>query len=221
VFGLGQQLTQLDLFHSTSLQGALKSIGDYAKANGDHAWIRGRVWNQENWKLGRFPTAKELDAVVSDRPVWLDRVDSHAGWANSRALALAGITLGTLYQKKYCAGMDLRTGGCVQMGVASVVALALSLQVEGFQVRWTAALLLASGWLSVVNSIGAISLLFFMMRKGEASKVASLFYLIPGVTALLGFAVLGETLSVMALAGFAVTAGAVYVCTRATNRDGR
>lgn len=136
-------------------------------------------------------------------------------------LALAGITLGTLYQKKYCAGMDLRTGGCVQLGVASVVALALSLQVEGFQVQWTPALLLASGWLSVVNSIGAISLLFFMMRKGEASKVASLFYLIPGVTALLGFAVLGETLSVMAVAGFVVTAGAVYVCTRATNRDGR
>ncbi|WP_312512794.1 amidohydrolase [Massilia sp.] len=95
VFGLGQQLTQLDLFHSTSLQGALKSIGDYAKANSDHAWIRGRGWNQENWKLGRFPTAKELDAVVSDRPVWLDRVDSHAGWANSRALALAGITRST------------------------------------------------------------------------------------------------------------------------------
>lgn len=95
VFGLGQQLTQLDLFHSTSLQGALKSIGDYARANGDHAWIRGRGWNQENWKLGRFPTAAELDAVVSDRPVWLDRVDSHAGWANSRALALAGITRST------------------------------------------------------------------------------------------------------------------------------
>jgi len=95
VFGLGQQLTQLDLFHSTSLGGALKSIGDYAKANADHAWIRGRGWNQENWKLGRFPLAAELDAVVSDRPVWLDRVDSHAGWANSRALALAGITRST------------------------------------------------------------------------------------------------------------------------------
>jgi len=129
-------------------------------------------------------------------------------------LALAGITLGTLYQKKYCAGMDLRTGGCVQLAVASIVALVLSLQVEGFQVQLTPALLLASGWLSIVNSIGAISLLFFMMRKGEASKVASLFYLIPGVTAVLGFALLGETLSVMAVAGFLVTAAAVYVCTR-------
>lgn len=95
VFGLGQQLTQLDLFNSTSLAGALKSIGEYAVANPGHPWLRGRGWNQENWKLGRFPTAAELDAVVSDRPVWLERVDGHAGWANSRALALAGITKAT------------------------------------------------------------------------------------------------------------------------------
>lgn len=95
VFGLGQQLTQLDLFNSTSLAGALKSIGEYASANPGHPWLRGRGWNQENWKLGRFPTAAELDAVVSDRPVWLERVDGHAGWANSRALALAGITKAT------------------------------------------------------------------------------------------------------------------------------
>jgi len=95
VFGLGQQLTQLDLFNSTSLAGALKSIGEYAGANPEHPWLRGRGWNQENWKLGRFPTAAELDTVVSDRPVWLERVDGHAGWANSRALALAGITKAT------------------------------------------------------------------------------------------------------------------------------
>jgi predicted amidohydrolase YtcJ len=95
VFGLGQQLTQLDLASTTSLDGAIKAIAGYAKANANHAWIRGRGWNQENWKLGRFPTAAELDAVVSDRPVWLERVDGHAGWANSRTLALAGITKST------------------------------------------------------------------------------------------------------------------------------
>jgi predicted amidohydrolase YtcJ len=95
VFGLGQQLTQLDLSGSTSLADATSAIGAYAKANASHAWIRGRGWNQENWKLGRFPTAAELDAVVSDRPVWLERVDGHAGWANSRTLALAGITKST------------------------------------------------------------------------------------------------------------------------------
>ncbi len=92
VFGLGQQLTQLDLSGTTSLDNALGAIGTYARANPDLAWVRGRGWNQENWKLGRFPTAAELDKVVSDKPVWLERVDGHAGWANSRTMALAGIT---------------------------------------------------------------------------------------------------------------------------------
>jgi predicted amidohydrolase YtcJ len=92
VFGLGEMLMQLDLSATTSLQQALGAIGAYARANGERAWVRGRGWNQENWKLGRFPTAQELDGAVADRPAWLERVDGHAGWANSRALALAGIT---------------------------------------------------------------------------------------------------------------------------------
>ncbi|HWJ94087.1 MAG TPA: amidohydrolase family protein, partial [Telluria sp.] len=79
VFGLGAMLTQLDLAATTSLDGALKAIGDYARAN-PQGWLLGRGWNQENWKLGRFPTAAELDRVVGDRPVWLERVDGHAGW---------------------------------------------------------------------------------------------------------------------------------------------
>lgn len=94
VFGLGAMLTQLDLSATTSLDGALKAIGDYARAN-PQGWLLGRGWNQENWKLGRFPTAAELDRVVGDRPVWLERVDGHAGWANSKTLALAGITNST------------------------------------------------------------------------------------------------------------------------------
>jgi len=92
VFGLGQMLTQLDLSPTTSLEGALKAIADYGRANPGQGWLRGRGWNQENWKLGRFPTAADVDTVVSDRPVWFERVDGHAGWANSRALAAAGIT---------------------------------------------------------------------------------------------------------------------------------
>jgi predicted amidohydrolase YtcJ len=95
VFGLGAMLSQLDLSTTTSLDGALKAIADYARANPQQAWVRGRGWNQEIWKLGRFPTAKELDGAVNDRPVWLERVDGHAGWANSRVLALAGITNAT------------------------------------------------------------------------------------------------------------------------------
>ncbi|GAB3457022.1 amidohydrolase [Massilia terrae] len=95
VFGLGGMLTQLDLSATTSLPQALKAIGAYAARQPRDGWLIGRGWNQENWKLGRFPTAAELDAVVGDRPVWLERVDGHAGWANSRALALAGVTKAT------------------------------------------------------------------------------------------------------------------------------
>lgn len=96
VFGLGELLTQLDLAATASLADALRATSAYAKANPTQAWVRGRGWNQEVWKLGRFPTAAELDAAVEDRPVWLERVDGHAGWANTRALQLAGISKATL-----------------------------------------------------------------------------------------------------------------------------
>ncbi|MFL6657231.1 MAG: amidohydrolase [Massilia sp.] len=95
VFGLGDQLSQLDLAGSASLAVALKATTDYAQAHPTLAWLRGRGWNQEIWQLGRFPTAAELDAVVADRPVWLERVDGHAAWANTRAMQLAGITKDT------------------------------------------------------------------------------------------------------------------------------
>ena len=86
---------------------------------------------------------------------------------------------------------------------------------EGLAVTWTPTMIFASGWLSLVNSIGAISILFILMRKGEASKVAGLFHLIPAVTALMGFVFLGETFSAINGLGFAITAAAVYVCTHA------
>ncbi|WP_426174248.1 amidohydrolase [Massilia sp. TWR1-2-2] len=92
VFGLGEMLTQLDLSTTASLADALKAVSAYAGANPKQPWLRGRGWNQEIWKLGRFPTAAELDGALADRPIWLERVDGHAGWANSRALQLAGIT---------------------------------------------------------------------------------------------------------------------------------
>ena len=72
----------------------------------------------------------------------------------------------------------------------------------------------ASAWLALVNSIGAISILYVLMRRGEASKVAGLFHLIPSVKALMGYLFLGETFSAMNAAGFSITAGAVHVCTR-------
>lgn len=95
VFGLGDVLTQLDMANIPTLAKALSAVATYANAHPQQAWLRGFGWNQEIWKLGRFPTAQELDGAVADRPVWLERVDGHAGWANTKALAAAGITNST------------------------------------------------------------------------------------------------------------------------------
>ena len=95
VIELGLAALTLDLSDTRSLDEAKAKIADYARANPDRQWIIGRGWNQEVWKLGRFPTAADLDAVVGDRPVWLARADGHAGWANSAALKLAGVTAAT------------------------------------------------------------------------------------------------------------------------------
>ena len=95
VFGLGEIASGVDLFSPTSLPAALRAVADFARAHPKNAWIIGHGWNQEAWKLGRFPTAADLDAVVGDRPVLLRRVDVHATWLNSTALAMAGITRDT------------------------------------------------------------------------------------------------------------------------------
>ena len=91
--GLGQLV--VDLSDTRSLAEAQARIRAFAEANPERPWIVGRGWNQELWRLGRFPTAAELDVAVSDRPVWLARVDGHAGWANTLALANAQVTAAT------------------------------------------------------------------------------------------------------------------------------
>lgn len=95
IMGLGFGALTLDLSQTRSLEEAQKAIKDFAEANPGRQWIIGRGWNQETWGLGRFPTAAELDAVVGDRPVAMERVDGHATWANSRAMQLAGVTAQT------------------------------------------------------------------------------------------------------------------------------
>jgi len=96
VMSLGLSMLTLDLSETRSLAEAQARIAEYAAKYPDRPWIVGRGWNQELWGLGRFPTAAELDAVVADRPVWLERVDGHAGWANGAALAAAGVTAKTV-----------------------------------------------------------------------------------------------------------------------------
>lgn len=95
VMGLGFMKQAADLTGTASLTDAQAVIKAYVAAHPEASWVRGRGWNQVIWKLGRFPTAAELDAVVADKPAWLERIDGHAGWANSAALKIAGITRAT------------------------------------------------------------------------------------------------------------------------------
>jgi drug/metabolite transporter (DMT)-like permease len=125
--------------------------------------------------------------------------------------ALLGITAGTLYQKRFCPRFDLRTGSVIQFVPCLIVTLPLAWHTETMAVHWTPSFMFALGWLMLVLSVGAVSLLNMLIRSGTAVNVASLFYLTPPVTALIAWAMFGETLSGLALAGMLVAVLGVWL----------
>ncbi|HSE76930.1 MAG TPA: DMT family transporter [Alphaproteobacteria bacterium] len=129
-------------------------------------------------------------------------------------LALLGITAGTLYQKRFSAHADMRTGAVIQYAAAGAIMLPLAVSLEQMQVDWTWQFIAALTWLSVVLSLGAVSLLYWLIRHGAAAKVASLFYLVPPFAALFAWLLLGETLGPAALAGMAIAAVGVAMVQR-------
>ena len=129
-------------------------------------------------------------------------------------VALLGITAGTLYQKRFCAKFDLRTGSVIQfVPTAIVTAIAIALFTD-FHVEWTGEFAFALGWLVLVLSIGAISLLNLLIRSGSAVNVASLFYLTPLSTAVIAWAIFGEKLTLTATIGMALAVSGVYLVAR-------
>ncbi|REL30028.1 amidohydrolase [Thalassotalea euphylliae] len=95
VLNYGLSLMQVDLVNSTSEQEAVARVKAYREKNPEQRWVQGRGWNQVQWPVDQFPTAASLDKLFPNTPVFLGRVDGHAGWANSKAMALAGITKDT------------------------------------------------------------------------------------------------------------------------------
>ncbi|HND99852.1 MAG TPA: DMT family transporter [Plasticicumulans sp.] len=132
----------------------------------------------------------------------------------SALLALLTITFGTVWQKRHCGGMDLRTGGVVQYGASALALGALAFAFETRIVDWTPAFAFALGWLVLVLSVGAVGLLYTLIRRGEVARVGSLFYLTPPVTALMAWAMFGERLGAVAILGMALVAGAVWLANR-------
>ncbi len=129
-------------------------------------------------------------------------------------IALIGITAGTLYQKRFCAKFDLRTGSVIQfVPTALLTAIAVAC-FENYRIEWTGDFLFALGWLVLVLSIGAISLLNVLIRNGSAVNVASLFYLTPPTTAVVAWVVFGEQLTLTAALGMAIAVSGVYLVAR-------
>lgn len=126
-------------------------------------------------------------------------------------LALIGITAGTLWQKRFCPAFDLRTSTIVQYSASLLVTVVLAVTTETMQVQWTGQFVFAVLWVALVLSIGAISLLNHLIRSGTAVNVASLFYTVPAVTALMAWAIFDETLTGLSLIGMVVAVSGVWL----------
>jgi drug/metabolite transporter (DMT)-like permease len=131
-------------------------------------------------------------------------------WASVTA-ALLGITVGTLYQKRFGGGIDWRPALLIQYAAAAVLFSFGALAFETRTVHWTPEFLLALAYLIVVLSLGAVWLYYFMIRHAAATRVVSMFYLTPAVTALMAWALFGETLAPLALLGMAVCIIGVFL----------
>jgi drug/metabolite transporter (DMT)-like permease len=127
----------------------------------------------------------------------------------SATFALIGMTLGTLYQKRFGGGIEWRVGFLCQYAAAAVAFAIAALLTETVQVQWTPQFLLALGWLVFGLSLGAIWLLYFLIRHQAAARVLSLFYLTAPVTALMAWLIFDEQLSLLALFGMAVCVAGV------------
>ena len=126
-------------------------------------------------------------------------------------VALIGITIGTLYQKRFGGGIDWRPALCVQYAAAGVLFSLGAYLFESRAVQWTPQFIFALGWLVLVLSLGAVWLLYFLIRRSAATRVVSLFYLTPPVTALLAWALFDERLKPLALLGMAVCVAGVFL----------
>jgi len=126
-------------------------------------------------------------------------------------VALAGITVGTLYQKRFGGGIDWRPALCIQYAAALLMFTAGAFAFETRAVQWTPQFIFAIGWLVLVLSFGAVWLLYYLIRRAAATRVVSLFYLTPPVTALMAWLLFDERLAPLALVGMAVCVAGVFL----------
>lgn len=173
------------------------------------------------WLLGERTNARQSLGLVLGiagvalvvREKWVLEGVGLAATALS-VLALVSISLGAVWQKRYCARIDLRTGAAIQFGAALLVLAPIALFFETREVAWNLELVLAMTWLVFALSLGAVFLLFWLIRHGAATKVASLMYLVPPCTALVAWPLFGETYTAFSAAGMALAMLAVWLVSK-------
>jgi drug/metabolite transporter (DMT)-like permease len=173
-------------------------------------WLLGERTNARQW-LGLALGIVGVALVVREK--WMLEGVGFAATALS-VLALVSISLGAIWQKRYCARVDLRTGAAIQFAAAMVVLAPVALLLETRQVTWSGELILAILWLVFALSLGAVFLLFWLIRHGAATKVASLMYLVPPCTALVAWPLFGETYTAFSAAGMALAMLAVWLVSK-------
>lgn len=149
--------------------------------------------------------------VVADRTT---TAGASAGAFLITSFGLVSITIGTLYQKRFCAGFDIRSSVAIQNISGCALMLALAETFETMAVEWTGEFLFAVTWSAIGLSVIALGLWYWLVRRGEAAKVTSLIYLSSPTTALMGWLMFNETLAPMAIAGMAIAVGGVALATR-------
>jgi drug/metabolite transporter (DMT)-like permease len=133
-------------------------------------------------------------------------------------IALLSLVAGQLYQKRFVPVMDIRSGTLIQFAAAMVFSFVYARLFETGAVDWDPHFFFALGWLCIVLSLGAMSLLWYLIRHGAASRTASLFYLVPVGTAILGYLMFGEALTPVQILGIALTASGVAIINSGNTR---
>ena len=135
-------------------------------------------------------------------------------------MSLISITLGTLYQRRYCRDIDWRAGNLVQYISVTIFFTLARPYSKRASVHWTNEFVLSVTWLAIVLSIGSIGLLYWLIRRSAATSVASLFYLVPAVTALMAYVLFGERLDAVAIAGM-IACAAGGLCGQLATAEGK
>jgi drug/metabolite transporter (DMT)-like permease len=173
----------------------------------------GERLNSRQW-MGIALGFSGVALVVWDK---LGPMDGQLAGALANTIGLAGITAGTLYQKRHGGGTNLRWGAAFQLCGAAGLLWILALFFETGEIDWSGQFIVSLVWLILANSMGAFTLFYILIRRGAASKVASLFYLVPPLVAIEAWLLFGEALAPIAILGMAITAGGVALVTKSAN----